>query len=132
MSATLEQCVTSPEPAERSATFSGEMTAVPGTAKMGMRIEVLERQPGEAVFHTITAAGLGMWRTAVPGVKTYKYLKQVTNLAAPASYRAAIRFRWMNARGKVIRSAELRTPRCLQTVPPVEEPLTAQGPAKNA
>ncbi len=62
ISVQLEQCVTSSEQAERSATFSGEMTAVPGTAKMEMRIDVLERQPGEMAFHAITAAGLGAWR----------------------------------------------------------------------
>lgn len=131
-SAQLEQCVTSSEQAERSATFSGEMTAVPGTSKMEMRIDVLERQPGAMAFHTITAAGLGAWRTAAPGVKTYRYLKQVTNLAAPAFYRGQVRFRWLNARGRLIRSAELRTARCVQTIPPVEEPVTVQGQAKTA
>jgi hypothetical protein len=121
-SATLEECVTSTVQAERSATFSGEMNAVPGSAKMEMRIDVLERAPREAAFHAVSAAGLGVWRVAAPGVKTYRYLKQATNLAAPAYYRGAIRFRWLNAKGKLIKSAELRTARCLQTVQAVEEP----------
>jgi hypothetical protein len=120
VSATLEQCVTSPEQAERTATFAGEMLAVPGTAKMEMRIEVLERQPKELLFHAVTAPGLGVWRVAAPGVKTYRYLKEVTNLSAPASYRAAVRFRWLGAKGKLIRAQELRTPRCLQPVVPAE------------
>ena len=34
-------------------------------------------------FHTITAPGLGVWRASDPGVKIYRYLKQVTNLFAP-------------------------------------------------
>ncbi|MCW3034208.1 MAG: hypothetical protein QOK19_723 [Solirubrobacteraceae bacterium] len=130
-SATLEQCLTSSVQAERAATFSGEMTAIPGSAKMEMRIEVLERAPREMAFHTVTAAGLGVWRVAAPGVKTYKYLKQVTNLAAPAYYRGAIRFRWLNARGKLIRSAELRTARCLQTIQ-AEGPVAGEAPAKPA
>lgn len=132
ISATLEQCVTSSEQAERSATFSGEMTAVPGTAKMEMRIDVLERQPTEPAFHAITSAGLGVWRTAAAGVKTYRYLKQVTNLTAPAYYRGAVRFRWLNSKGKLIKSAELRTARCLQTVPQAEEPGTGEAPPKAA
>ena len=37
---------------ERSATFAGEMTAIPGTARMAMRIDMQERLPGEALFHT--------------------------------------------------------------------------------
>jgi hypothetical protein len=128
MSVALEQCVSAVEQPERSATFSGEMSAIADTAKMQMRIDVLERVPSDAAYHTVSAAGLGVWRTAAPGVKTYKYLKQVTNLAAPAYYRAAIRFRWLTAKGKLIRATELRTPRCLQTAPPREEPGGAEAP----
>jgi hypothetical protein len=97
------------------------MVAVPGTAKMEMRVEILERAPRETSFHTINAAGLGVWRFSAPGVKTYKYLKQVTNLAAPAYYRGLVRFRWLNSRGKLIKSLELRTPRCAQPLEPKPE-----------
>lgn len=121
VSATLEQCLTAAQQAERAATFAGEMTAIPGTAKMEMRIDVLERQPKELLFHAVAAPGLGVWRTAAPGVKTYRYLKEVTNLTAPAAYRAAVRFRWLNSRGKLIKSLEMRTPRCLQSLVPVED-----------
>jgi len=117
-SATLEQCVTAVEAAERSATFGGEMTALPGTAHMQMRIEVLEKMPGEPLFRTVTAPGLGVWRSAAPGVRVYKYLKQVTDLSAPALYRAAVRFRWLNSKNRLVRSLELRTPRCDEPAPP--------------
>jgi hypothetical protein len=123
-SATLEECVTAATQAKRAATFSGEMTAIPGSAKMEMRIDVLEREPSEAGFHVVSAEGLGVWRSAAPGVKTFKYIKQVTNLAAPAYYRGAVHFRWLSAKGKLVRTDELRTPRCLQTVPLSE---TANG-----
>jgi hypothetical protein len=116
--ATLAQCVTSSEQTERSATFMGEMTAVPGAAKMEMRIDVLERMPKELVFHIVNAPGLGVWRAAAAGVKSYKYLKEITNLAAPASYRAVVRFRWLSSRGRLVRSMELRTPRCQQPLTP--------------
>jgi hypothetical protein len=117
-SATLEQCVTAVAQPERSATFAGEMTAIPGSARLEMRIDVLERLPEEILFHAVSAPGLGVWRGSVPGVKVYKYLKQVTNLSAPASYRAAVRFRWLNARGRLMKSAELRTSKCEQPAPP--------------
>ena len=78
--ATVEQCVTTGEQTDRSATFSGEMTAIAGTARMAMRIEVQERLPGEELFHTVSAPGLGVWRGSAPGVKIYQYVKQVTNL----------------------------------------------------
>jgi hypothetical protein len=124
--ATLEQCVTSGEQAERAATFQGEMTTIPGSAKMEMRVDVLERTPDEFAFHYVTFPGLGVWRTAAPGVKIYKYLKQVTNLSAPAAYRALIRYRWLNAKGKLMKALELRTPRCVEPLHPV---LSAPGEA---
>jgi hypothetical protein len=131
VTATLEQCVTSVVQAERSATFAGEMTAIPGTAKMAVRIDVEERIPGELEYHTVSAAGLGVWRAADPKVKVYKYLKQVTNLSAPASYRGYVRFRWLNAKGHVIKRAERLTTRCLQPAPPVEAP-SPDAPAAEA
>ena len=84
VSATLEECVTAVAQSERAATFSGEMTAIAGTVRMSMRIDVEERVPGEAAFHTVTAPGIGVWRSADPKVKVYKYLKQVTTLSSPA------------------------------------------------
>ncbi|HYM53862.1 MAG TPA: hypothetical protein VES97_00755 [Solirubrobacteraceae bacterium] len=133
-SATLEQCVTAVAQTERSATFSGEMTAIAGSARMEIRIDVLERMPAEPVFHTVTAPGLGVWRTAAPGVRVYKYLKQVTNLSAPAFYRASVRFRWLNARGRLIKALELRTPRCEQPEAPAasSSPMAVAPPPAGA
>jgi hypothetical protein len=117
-SATLEQCVTAVTQNERSATFAGEMTSIPGAVKMEIRIDVLERLPRETSFHTVAAAGLGTWSVSAPHVKVYKYLNKVTNLSAPAFYRGAVRFRWLNGHGRVLKTMELRTPRCQQPAPP--------------
>jgi hypothetical protein len=127
--ATLEQCVTSVVQSERSATFMGEMTAIPGTSKMSMRIDVQERAAGESEYHVLSAPGLGVWRAADLKVKVYKYLKQVTNLSAAASYRALVRFRWIGAKGRVIRRAERLTTRCLQpATPPEPQPAPTTPP----
>jgi hypothetical protein len=128
VAATLEQCVTEGGQSERSATFSGEMTAVPGAQRMAMRIDVQERMPGEAFFHDVSAPGLGVWRGSDQGVKIYKYLKQVTNLSSPAVYRGLVRFRWMNGRGHVVRRTERHTPRCDQPAPP-PPPTTPGAPS---
>ncbi len=123
-SASLVQCLTSGEPAERSATFSGEMTTIPGTTRMSMRIELLERAPGETGYRPVLAPGVGVWRTAAPGVKTYKHLEQVTDLAAPAYYRALISFRWQGSHGRIVKRDELRTPRCIQPAPAPPAPAS--------
>ena len=124
-SATLEQCITAANEAERSATFGGEMTAISGSVRMEMRISVLERMPGEMLFRSVVAPGLGVWRAAAPTVKVYKFLKQVTNLSAPASYRGAVGFRWLNARGRPIKELELRTTRCVEPAAPAPATGTA-------
>jgi hypothetical protein len=116
-SATLVQCVTAAGPAERSATFAGEMTILPGAARMSMRIELQEHTPGEAGFHAVVAPGLGVWRAAAAGVKTYKYDQQVLDLSAPAAYRAAVVFRWQNARGHEVKRVERVTSSCHQPAP---------------
>jgi hypothetical protein len=123
VTATLEQCVATGAQAERSATFTGEMTLIAGAAKMSMRIDVEERTPGEAEYRPLSAPGLGVWRAADPKVKVYKYLKQVTNLSSPAAYRGLVRFRWINSHGRVIKRAERLTARCLQPASPVEPSL---------
>ncbi len=129
-SATLQQCLTSATQAERSATFAGEMSALPGTVKMEMRVEVLERTPGDVAYRMVVAPGLGVWRMSAPGVKQYTYLKQVTNLSAPAFYRGAIRFRWLGAKGRLLKTAVLRTRRCEQTSETETSPPTGNGPAQ--
>jgi len=113
-SATLEQCVAGSAQSERSAIFAGEMTSMPGSLRMAIRIEIQEQMSGEAPFHTVTASGLGAWRVSDPGVQAYRYNKQVTNLFAPASYRATIHFRWLNAKGRLMRSSVRHTLRCRQ------------------
>lgn len=114
VSVTIEQCATSTVQAERSATFTAQMTATNTTQRMGMRIELQQRMSGDREFHTVLAPGFGVWRPSESGVKIYKYVKQVTNLTAPAAYRAVVRFRWLGERGHVIKRAELHTQRCLQ------------------
>ncbi len=126
----LEQCATSTVQAERSATFTAQMTATGATQRMGMRIELQQRMRGESEFHTVLAPGFGVWHPSETGVKIYKYVKQVTNLSAPAAYRAVVHFRWLGEKGHVLKRAELRTPRCIQ--PTLSHQVTQAPPASPA
>lgn len=110
----IEQCLTSTVQAERSATFTAQMAATATTQKMAMRIELQQRLQGESEFHTLAAPGFGVWRTSEPGVEIYKYVKQITNLDAPAAYRVTVRFRWTDERGHVLKRDELHSSRCIQ------------------
>jgi hypothetical protein len=114
----IEQCVTSTVQAERTATFTAQMAATATTQKMAMRIELQQRLHGESEFRTLAAPGFGVWRTSEPGVEIYKYVKQITNLDAPAAYRVLVRFRWLDERGHVLKHDELHTSRCVQPTLP--------------
>jgi hypothetical protein len=132
-SATLEQCATAVAPqTERSATFAGEMAATANTARMEMRVQ-LEEQAGDATgYHTVVALGLGVWQRSNSGVKSFTHIQQVTDLSSPALYRGSIRFRWLNARGRAIKTQELHTASCEQPTassPPVGGESTSSGVA---
>jgi hypothetical protein len=114
LSATVEQCVTAAARSGRSVTFVGEMETVAGAQRMAMQIDVQEHTPEEAGFHTLTAGGLGTWERSETGVKIYKYVRQVTDLPAPAAFRAIVMYRWLNEKDRVIRRDERRTPICRQ------------------
>jgi len=116
LSATVEQCAPSVNQAERSATFAAQMAAITGTQRMSMQIEMQERSPTDPAFHTIVAPGLGVWRQSETGVKIYKYVKQVSNLAAPAVFRAQVHYRWLDGQGRTIKRAQRHTPVCVQPV----------------
>ena len=102
-SAMLEQCVTSTVQSERSATFTAHMVAPDTTQRMAIKIQLQQRLYGEAEYHTIAAPGLGVWHSSEPGVRIDNYVQQVTNLTAPASYRALVSFRWLNSKGHLLK-----------------------------
>jgi hypothetical protein len=114
LSAGVEQCVTAPTQADRSVTFTGQMETVAGAHRMAIEIVVQEHTIEEEGFHTLTTAGLGSWQRSEAGVKIYKVRQAVTDLPAPAVFRAIVRYRWMNEKGQVIRHDERRTPICKQ------------------
>jgi hypothetical protein len=114
LSAGVEQCVTAPSQAGRSVTFTGQMETVAGAHRMAIEIAVQEHTIEEEGFHTLTTAGLGSWQRSEAGVKIYKVRQAVTDLPAPAVFRAIVRYRWMDEKGEVIRHDERRTPLCKQ------------------
>jgi hypothetical protein len=129
-SATLEQCLTAADEADRSATFNGQMQTIPGAFRMAMEIVVQERTSDETGFRTLSAPGLDVWQRSETGVKIYKDVRQVTDLPAPAAFRAVVQFRWLNEKGRVIKSTARRTTVCRQAAPPAKaQPTPPSVPA---
>jgi hypothetical protein len=127
ISAGVEQCVTAPAQTGRSVTFTGQMETIAGAHRMVIQVVVQERAPEEEGFHTLATPGLGSWQRSEAGVKIYKVRQAVTDLPAPAVFRAIVRYRWLNEKGEVIRRDERRTPVCRQ---PGERARAGTAPAQ--
>lgn len=100
-----------------AAVFEARMRSLPRTARMQLRFTLQARTPGRDRYAAITAPGFGTWVSANPGTSRYVFTKRVENLLAPASYRVKLRFRWLNAAGRVVQHAKAYSAACRQPDP---------------
>lgn len=120
-SAKLTECATGATPDERYARYSALMRVVAGTDRMGVRFDLYARADDDEPFHRVDAPRLGTWSYSTADI--YRKGLQVTNLA-PATYRATVSFRWLDADGHVIASSKRRTETCTE---PDARPKLAVG-----
>ena len=113
LAATLDECRVSPDPALRSAAFTASMPALRGTRRMEVRFFLQQRTAGGG-FVALRLPRWGVWQRSRPGVPGFVYTKRVSALQAPAQYRAVMRFRWLDGRGRVQRRARRVTAACRQ------------------
>jgi hypothetical protein len=100
--------------AQRSVTFEGRMRPIAGTVTMGLRFVLQAQTPGDPRWRHVTADGFDRWLPSAPGVRRYTYAKTVRSLLAPASYRATVRFRWLDADGQVLDQDDAVSAVCIQ------------------
>jgi hypothetical protein len=98
----------------RSATFRGEMTALPKTARMQMRFTLLQKPDKGGTIAPLSTPALSGWRKSKPGVKYFSYDQRVVGLQSGSTYRAAVTFKWMRANGKTIARVTKRSGGCHQ------------------
>lgn len=118
LAAKLVTCQTGAAPADRFAVFSGSMPAMSGARTLEMRFELLERPQGSRAFARVSLPHWGRWekttRRAVPG---FIFTKRVEQLVAPAAFRARVTFRWLDRKGRALRTARRTSPVCQQPDP---------------
>lgn len=110
-------CRTGATPAERFAVFSASMPARRGARRMAMRFDLQLREPGDRRYERVPAPSFGRWERSRAGRSGFIYSKRVDGLQAPARYRAVVRFRWLDARGRTVATARRTTPTCAQPDP---------------
>ena len=101
-------------PRDRAAEFEARMGQVDDAAKLKMRFTLQARKPGKKAYRRVAAPGFSDWTTADPGTSRYVFTRRVEGLIGPARYRAMVRFKWLDARGKTILSARRYSKVCRQ------------------
>ena len=117
-------CVPALDPVARTATFEARVRAARDSTRMQVRYTLQVREFDIGGWRRVVAEGLDTWLTSDPGVRRYTYDKTVQNLAAPAAYRAVVRFRWLDAAGAVLKGARRTSAVCRQ--PDLRPDLDAQ------
>jgi hypothetical protein len=108
-SVTLTGCT----PKERTAAFEARMDQISGAERMKLRYSLEARRPGR-LWRRVAAPELGGWRTASAETTRFISERRVTQLTGPSSYRALVRFRWIDADGDIVARAKARSRSCWQ------------------
>ncbi|HMJ36032.1 MAG TPA: CARDB domain-containing protein [Baekduia sp.] len=117
LAAKTTACTTGEQETSRAATFTGSMPAVAGTRRMQMRFVLVQRLGETGPFARVEVPGWGSWEKSDPGRPGFVFTKRVAALAAPASYRAQITFRWVDRKGHALRTTTRTTSTCVQPDP---------------
>jgi len=96
-----------------SVTYAAHMDAVPGTARMSLRIRLFQRF-GDGRFERVSADRLGVWRKSRPGASAFRWKQSVDGLHRGAAYRVVVRYRWHHSDGDVFQRARRKSARCSQ------------------
>jgi hypothetical protein len=113
-------CQRALDPPARAVSIQAVMRPLSGTNKMQMRFQLMRQTRPGARFKLVRGRLLGSWVTPDdptlgqrPG-DVWIVNHPVVNLAAPATYRFRVSFRWLDAHGKQLGSADQTSATCYQ------------------
>jgi hypothetical protein len=109
--------VTTCDRVHQAAVFEGRMDTVPHAVRMQMRFRLQVSTPDAPDWVRLSVPGFSAWVTSDPDRTRYVYAKRVEALLAPAAYRVQLRFRWLDAAGLVLRTAQEISRPCRQPDP---------------
>lgn len=108
------------DPDNRSISVTAVMRPLTPTKHMALKFDLLMTAPLTGATTTVHFGDLGTWKTPknpslgqLPG-DVWNLQKSVVQLAAPATYRFRVAFRWTGAAGQVIGTTVKYSPRCRQ------------------
>jgi archaellum component FlaF (FlaF/FlaG flagellin family) len=109
----VRSCEAGDTPKHRAATFYARMYAVKGTNTMAMRFTLINRA-GDGPPSVVDNPSLSQWRKSRTGVSRFGYAQSVEGLERGGVYAVQVQFRWLDTRGKVIRSVKRTSSSCRQ------------------
>jgi CARDB protein len=109
----VRHCEAGDSAKHRAATFYGRMYAVKGTRRMAMRFTLIDRS-GAGKPTVVNDPALSRWRKSRRGVSRFGFAQSVKGLKPGGVYAVQVRFRWLGAHGKVIRTEKRTSGSCRQ------------------
>jgi hypothetical protein len=107
-------CTTGVAEADRAAAFTGAMPSATGSRSMQMRFVLLQRRGMTGTFKALVVPDWGVWESSEPGRPGFVFTQRIDSLLAPAAYKAAVYFRWLDRKGRVLRMVRRTTGACEQ------------------
>jgi hypothetical protein len=116
LSAKVTACTTGPEQGDRAAAFTGSMPAWSTSRSLQMRFVLLQRRGTNpnAPFKALVVPDWGDWETSAPGKRGFVFTQRIESLLTPAGYKAAVYFRWLDRKGRVLRMVRRTSGACEQ------------------
>lgn len=108
----VRSCQTGSASGDRYAVFYGHMRSVAGSKRMQMRFTLIDRSSNDASL--VPVASLARWRKSRTGVASFGYAQRITGLRPGGAYAATVEFRWLDARGRTLKSTRRTSADCRQ------------------
>jgi len=113
-------CQKALDPPARAVSVQAVMRPVTGTAKMQMKFDLLRQIKPHTRFVAVRGRGLSSWISPTdptlgqqPG-DVWILTHPVVNLAAPATYKFKVAFRWIGAQSQTLGTDALTSPSCYE------------------
>jgi CARDB len=113
-------CQKALDPPERAVSVQAVMRPLAGTSKMQMKFELMRQTKPHTRFVAVHGRGLGSWISPEDPTlgqragDVWILNHPVVNLAAPATYKFRVVFRWIGAEGQTLATATQASPTCYQ------------------
>jgi hypothetical protein len=113
-------CQKALDPPARAVSIQAVMRPVTGTSKMQMKFELLRSTKSHPRFLSVRGRGLGSWISPTDPTlgqqagDVWILTHPVVNLAAPATYKFRVTFKWLGSDGQTLGTTIQSSPTCYQ------------------